>query len=211
MGGHRRRSPHRRAVVAADGRSSGHLAASLGASTARLGAALAVIHVMRAALFRAPSADVRAQLARLLGERAVAGDRIGAQPADRRALDAAGWTVIGALSAGHVRETDAARGCAVVAGVDAVHGAWLKEMVHCVFPWLEIGRKWRARDACAVISTVTRRPTPRSISAVRTRSSKGGDGLVRAAGRERIHFRMTTQTTRPTTSATTTIGTHGPP
>jgi hypothetical protein len=124
MGGHRR-SPHRRAVIAADGRSSGHLAANLGASTARLGATLAVIHVMRAALFRAPSADVRAQLARLLGERAVAGDRIGAQPADCRALDAAGWTVIGALSAGHVRETDAARGCAVIAGLDAVHGAWL--------------------------------------------------------------------------------------
>ena len=77
---------------------------------------------MRAALFRAPVADVRAQLANLLGERTVAGDRIDAQPADRRALDAAGRAVIVTLLTHHVRETAAALGGAEVTRVDAVFG-----------------------------------------------------------------------------------------
>ena len=113
-----------------------------------------MIHVMRAALFRTPLADVRAQFANLLGERTVAGDRIGAQPADRRALDAAGRTVIFAVLADHVRETVAALGRAVVAGGDAVLGALVQRMTHVVFhvvfPLVEIGRYWRARNACAV-------------------------------------------------------------
>jgi hypothetical protein len=77
---------------------------------------------MLAALFRTPIADVRAQLADLLGERTVAGDRIGAQTADRRALDAAGRTIIFAFLAAHVRATIAALGRAGVTGVDAVCG-----------------------------------------------------------------------------------------
>src|SRR5665811_1133152 len=114
--------------------SSGHLAAHLGATTARLGAALAVIHIMLAALFRTPVADVRAQLAYLLGERTVAGDRVGAQPADRRALDAASGTRVGAGLADHVRETVAARGRAVVARGDAVLGALVQMISHGVSP-----------------------------------------------------------------------------
>jgi len=81
---------------------AGHLAASLGATTARLGAALTVIHVMRVALFRTPVADVRAQFAHLPGEWTVACDRIDAKPADCRALDAAGRTAIIAFLADHM-------------------------------------------------------------------------------------------------------------
>ena len=81
-----------------------------------------MIHVMRVALFRTPVANVRAQLADLLGERTVAGDRIGAQTADRRALDAAGRAVILAILADHVRETVAALGRTIVAGGNAVLG-----------------------------------------------------------------------------------------
>jgi len=55
-------------------KSSGHLAACLGATTARFGTTLAVIHIMLAALFRTPVADVRAQLANLFGKQTVAGD-----------------------------------------------------------------------------------------------------------------------------------------
>ena len=88
---------------------------------------------MRLALFRAPVADVRAQLASLLGERTVADDRVNAQPADRSALDAAGRTVIFAFLTHHVRETVAALGRAVVAGVDAVFGALVRRIAHVVF------------------------------------------------------------------------------
>jgi hypothetical protein len=118
-------------------RSSGHLAARIGATTARFGAALTVIHVMLAALFRTPVAYVRAQLAYLLGERTVAGDRVGAQTADSRALDAAGRTVIFACLAAHVRETIAALGRAVVAGGDAVLGALVQMITHCVSPLVD--------------------------------------------------------------------------
>ena len=62
---------------------------------------------MRAALFRTPVANVRAQLARLLDERTVAGDRIDAQPADRPALDAAGGPLF-LLLTDHLREAVAA-------------------------------------------------------------------------------------------------------
>ena len=103
-------------------RSNGHLAARFGATTARFGAALTVIHVVRVALNCTPVADVRAQYAGLLGERAVAGSCIGAQPTDRRALNATGRTLIFAVFADHVRETVAALGRAEVAGVDAVFG-----------------------------------------------------------------------------------------
>src|ERR1019366_3494288 len=105
---------------------------------------------MRVALFRAPVADVRAQLASLLGERTVADDSIDAQPADRQALDAAGRTAIFAFLADHARETAAALGRAVVAGGDAVLGGLVQIITHVVFPLVEIGRYWCARNACAV-------------------------------------------------------------
>ncbi|MEO8103333.1 MAG: hypothetical protein ABI790_12460 [Betaproteobacteria bacterium] len=107
---------------------------------ASFGAALTVVHVMCPALFRAPVADVRAQLAGLLGERTIAGDPIGAEPADRGALDAARGTGIHAFLAGHVGETVAAFGGAVVAGGDAVFGALFQMMTHDVFPLVKIGR-----------------------------------------------------------------------
>jgi len=85
-------------------------------------------------LFRTPVANIRAQLANLLGKRTVAGNRVGAQAADRRALDATGRTVIFACLAAHVRETIAAVGRAVVAGGDAVLGALVQMVTHCVSP-----------------------------------------------------------------------------
>ena len=115
--------------------STSHLAASLGATTARLGTALAMIHVMRVALFRTPITNVRAQLADLLGERTVAGDRIGAQSADSRALDATGRAFIFAILADHVRKTVAALSRAVVAGVDAVFGVLVQMMTHGISPY----------------------------------------------------------------------------
>src|SRR5665811_2037308 len=74
------------------------------------------------------------QLAELLGEWTVAGDRVGAQPADRRALDAASGTRVGAGLADHVRETVAARGRAVVARGDTVLGALVQMISHGVSP-----------------------------------------------------------------------------
>ena len=91
-----------------------------------------MIHVHRGAFLRAPIADVRAQLADLLGEWAVAGDRIGAHPADSRALDAAGRTLALALLADHVGETGPTLGRAIVAGFDAVLGARFKMFCHGV-------------------------------------------------------------------------------
>ena len=122
--------------------STGHLAASLCATTARLGAALTVIHVMCVALFRAPVANIRAQLAGLLGEWTVAGDCIGTQPADRRALDTAGRTVIFTFLADHVRKTVAALGRAFVTGFDAVLGVLVQMMTHGVSSLAESGRYW---------------------------------------------------------------------
>ena len=91
---------------------------------------------MLAALFRTPVADVRAQLADLLGERTVAGNRIGAQAADRRAFDAAGRTVIFAFLADHVRETVAALCRTVVASGDAVFCVLVQMIIHGVSLWL---------------------------------------------------------------------------
>ena len=112
----------------------GHLAASFCTTAARLGTAFTVIHIMRAALFRAPVADVRAQLAGLLGERTIAGHCIGTQSADRRALDAASRAIIHAFLADHVGETVAAFGRAIVTGGNAVFGALVQMMTHGVFP-----------------------------------------------------------------------------
>ena len=112
----------------------GHLAASFCTTAARLGTAFTVIHIVRAALFCAPVADVRAQLAGLLGERTIAGHRIGTQPADRRALDAASRAIIHAFLADHVGETVAAFGRAIVTGGNAVFGALVQMMTHGVFP-----------------------------------------------------------------------------
>ena len=75
---------------------------------------------MRATLFCTPVADVRTQLADLLGKRAVSGDSIGAESADCGALDTTGRTVIVTLPANHVCETIAALGRAEIAGVNAV-------------------------------------------------------------------------------------------
>jgi hypothetical protein len=97
-----------------------------------------MIHIMLAALFRTPVADIRSQLANLLGERAVAGDRIGAQTANRRALGTAGRTVIFACLAAHVRETNAALGRAVVASGNAVLGALVHMITHCVSPLVDL-------------------------------------------------------------------------
>lgn len=115
-------------------KSSGHFAAGLSATTAGLGAELAVIHVLLATLFRTPVADICAQLANLLGKRTVAGNRIGAQSANRRTLDAAGRTVIFACLTAHMRETIAALGCAVVTGGDAVLRALVQMIIHDVSP-----------------------------------------------------------------------------
>ena len=104
---------------------------------------------MRVALLGTPIADVSAQLADLLGERTVAGHCIGAQSTDRRTLDAAGRTRIVAFLADHMREAIAAFGRAVVAYVDTVFGALVQMMTPGVFPSIEIGRKRRARNACA--------------------------------------------------------------
>jgi hypothetical protein len=124
-------------VTVAFFRSSCHLAASLCAMTARCSTTFAVVHVMRVALFRTPVADVRAQFADLLCERTVSGNRIGAQAADRRALYAAGRAVIFALLANHVRETVAALGRTIVAGVDAVHCILVQMMSHGASPFID--------------------------------------------------------------------------
>ena len=92
---------------------------------------------MLAALFRTPVADIRTQLANLLGKRTVAGDRVSAQTADCRALDAAGRTVIFTCLAAHMRETIAALCRAVVAGGDAVLGALVQKFTHCVSPLVD--------------------------------------------------------------------------
>ena len=114
--------------------SSGHLAASFCTTAARLGAAFTVIHIVRVALFRAPVADVSAQLAGLLGERTIAGHRICTQPADRRALDAASRAFIHAFLADHVGETVAAFGRAIITGGNAVFGALVQVVTHDVLP-----------------------------------------------------------------------------
>ena len=121
---------------------------------------------MRATLFGTPLADVRAQLADLLGKRAIAGDRIGAQSADCRALDTAGRTGVFAFLADHMRETVAALGGTVIAGGNAVFGVLVQMMTHGVIPFVEIERYWRARNArtvkewSPVRSTFVKLPSP---------------------------------------------------
>jgi len=88
---------------------------------------------MCVALCRTPVADVRAQLANLLGERTVAGYRINAQSADHRALDAAGRTAVFAFLTHHVRKADTALYRAVVAGFDAVPSILVQMMTHIDF------------------------------------------------------------------------------
>ncbi len=110
--------------------SGNHCSASFGTTSARDSTTLAVLHVMRVTLFRTPVADVCAELAYLLGERTVARDRISAQPADRCALDAAGRAVIFALDADHVRETNAALGCAEIAGVHTSFAEFVWLVIH---------------------------------------------------------------------------------
>ena len=90
---------------------------------------------MLATFFGTPIADVRAKFADLLGKRAVAGNCIGAQPADRRALDTAGGAGVRACLADHVVKTTAALGRAVVAGGDAIFGILIQMMTHAVFPF----------------------------------------------------------------------------
>ena len=101
-------------------RSISHLAACLGTTTARFSTTRAVFHILLAALFCTPVANVRAQLANLLSERTIAGDCIGAQTANRRALNATSWTSIFAFFTAHVCKTIAALGRAVIAGGDAI-------------------------------------------------------------------------------------------
>jgi hypothetical protein len=89
---------------------------------------------MCATLFGAPVANVRAQLAKLLRKRAVAGDSICAQAADRCTFDAARGASIVAFLADHVRKTVAALRGAKVAGVDAVFGVLIQMMTHGEIP-----------------------------------------------------------------------------
>lgn len=110
--------------------SSGHLAACCGAIGASLGAKLAVIHVVCATLLCAPVANVRAQLAKLFGKRAVARGRVSARAADRCAFNTTRRTGIDAFHANHVRKTIAARSGADVAAVDAGLGVLIQVMTH---------------------------------------------------------------------------------
>ena len=79
-----------------------------------------MIHVVRAAFFRTPIANVRAQLTQLFGERTVTGNSVGAKPADRRAFDTARGAGVGARFPDHMRKAVAACGRAVIAGGDAI-------------------------------------------------------------------------------------------
>ena len=92
-----------------------HRPACFRAAATCFGALLAMLHVVRGALFRAPFADLCAQGAQFLMEGAVPRHRIGAQAADRSAFDAASGTVVRAFLPDHVVEAIAAFGGAVVA------------------------------------------------------------------------------------------------
>src|SRR6266550_70219 len=93
---------------------SSHISAGLGAPSTGLSACLALRHVMSAAFFGAPVADLGTQPAELLYKRTVPGDGVGAKPADRRAFHATGWTGVGACLAAHVGEAVPTLGRAVV-------------------------------------------------------------------------------------------------
>ena len=128
-------------------RSTGPFATSLGAATAGVGTALTGLHVTCFAFFCAPVADLGAQLTDLLGERAVASDRVCGQSADCCALNAAGRTVIGTALAHHVSETVATFGRTVIAGGDAVLGVLIQMMTHVVSPSVKNRAIGRARNA----------------------------------------------------------------
>jgi hypothetical protein len=120
----------------------GHRAASRRASTTGFGARLAMCHAVRVAFLPAPITDLRAQFAQLLGERAVARDRVAAEPTNRRALDAARRTGALALLAGHMRETVPAFGRALVACVDAGLFVPSQMFTHDVASIVEIVREF---------------------------------------------------------------------
>lgn len=116
-----------------------HRPACFRAAATCFGALLAMLHVVRGALFRAPFADLCAQGAQFLVEGAVPRHRIGAQAADRSAFDAASGTVVRAALADHVVEAIAAFGGAVVAGRDAVADGLGQMMAHGLAPFSERG------------------------------------------------------------------------
>jgi hypothetical protein len=130
--------------------SAGHLATRLGTAAAGRDAALAVRHVVGTAFLGTPVADVRAQLAELLGERTVASDCVAAEPADRRALDTACGTGIGAGLAGHMCEAVATFGRAVITRGDAILGSLVQMFTHGESPSVVVGQVWRARDASCI-------------------------------------------------------------
>jgi hypothetical protein len=153
--------------------SRGHFAARFGAATTGFGARLAVCHAIRVAFLRAPIANVCAQLAELLGEGTVASDRIAAQPADRRALDAARRAGALALLAGHMRKTMGALVGAIVACVDAVlfvpsemftHdvASFVKMVRECLCPYcfLEFLMMAKTRNTMTKTPTIGHTPYP---------------------------------------------------
>ena len=95
-----------------------HGSAFLRAAAARLGACVAVVVIVVAALLGAPVADLGAELTDLCSELVIARCGIGAERADRRARHAAVRTVVVAVFIDHLAETVLARGGARVAGVD---------------------------------------------------------------------------------------------
>ncbi len=109
-------APGADAVRHRDAPSRRHRAAGRFAHPARVRARLTVVHLVRSALLRAQLATVGAEGAESLSERAVTRHRVGAQATERRAVDAAGWTRVGALLPRHVGRALAARDGAVVAG-----------------------------------------------------------------------------------------------
>ena len=131
-------------------RLTGHLAARLRTATAGLGAARAVRHVVGATFLGTPVAYVRAQLAELLRERTVASDRVAAESADRGTLDTARRTGVGASLAGHVRETVATFGRAVITRGDAVLGSLIQMFTHGESPSVVVERVWHVRDLFSV-------------------------------------------------------------
>lgn len=109
--------------------SAGHLSAGLGATAARLRAALAVFHLVCIALPRTPITNVGAERAELFRKRAVARNCIAAESRNGGAFDAARRTVIGTGFSGHVREAMAtfcrtviARGNALLRGLIEMFG-----------------------------------------------------------------------------------------
>jgi len=89
---------------------------------------------MSGALLSAPVGNLCAERANFPRERTVASNRIGAKPADRRALDAAGGAIVGAFLTDHMAEAVAAFGRAVVASGDALPNGLCEVMAHGFAP-----------------------------------------------------------------------------